>query len=35
LKSAEAAVRNQDKNAIIEDNWYIPQNLGEQWDPWN
>src|SRR5688572_20225439 len=35
LKIAEAAVRNQDKNAIMTDNWYLPQNLGEHWDPWN
>jgi len=34
LKIAEAAVRNQDKNAIM-DSWYLPQNLGEHWDPWN
>ena len=35
LKIAEAAVRNQDKNAIMADSWYLPQNLGEHWDPWN
>lgn len=35
LKIAEAAVRNQDKKAIMADNWYLPQNLGEHWDPWN
>ncbi len=26
---------NQDKNAIIADSWYPPQNLGDQCDPWN
>jgi hypothetical protein len=35
LKMAEAAMRNHDKNAIMADSWYLPQNLGEQWDPWN
>ena len=35
LKIAEAAMRNQDKNAIMADSWYLPQNLGEQWAPWN
>jgi hypothetical protein len=35
LRSAERAVRNQDKNTIIADSWYLPQNLGDQCDPWN
>ena len=35
LKSDEAAVRTHAKNAIVADSWYLSQNLGAQWDPWN
>jgi hypothetical protein len=35
LKVAEAAMRSQDKNAIMADSWYLPQNVGELWDPWS
>lgn len=28
-------MRSQDKNAIMADSWYLPQNVGELWDPWS
>lgn len=35
LKREEAAVRNQDKKAIIADSWYLSHSLAVHWDPWN
>jgi hypothetical protein len=31
LKREEDAVRNQDKNAMAADSWYLPQTPGEQY----
>jgi hypothetical protein len=35
LKRDEAAVRSQDRNAIIAEIWYLSHSLGGHCDPWN
>ena len=35
LKREDAAVRSQDRNAIMAESWYLSHSLGAQWDPWN
>ena len=35
MKREEAAVRAQEKNAIIAESWYLSQSLGGHCDPWN
>ena len=35
MKRDEAAVRPQEKNAIIAESWYLSHSLGGHCDPWN